>query len=556
VRTPSLTVNAVSNYIRFVLAVVCVFFLTPYLVATLGPSTYGLWSLALCVVGYLELLDCGLSTALMKFVAEYRGSGNREARDRLASTLFITYCVVATVAMILVVAVAWAAPHVFPVPAHTAGTAFYVVLIMGGRLALTLPLSLFMSVLFGEQRIWQINVFRSLSIVGYAILAWIVLGAGGGILALAVVNAIMMLLEHIGYFVACKAAMPDLVIRAGLFDIQLLRRVAGFSVFAMIVNAAAIVLLRTDPMIVAAFLPLSAVAIYALALRISEQILLLTKQFINAFSPVVAELHGAGSTQAIRDVFLRCTKFALAPTVAIVVPGTILSSDAIRLWIGDDFLPAAPILSVLLVAVVFRVVQESASNLLAMTGQHRLVASVAVGNSLLNVVLSLILVVPLGMLGIALGTLMSTSVVGAGILSYCACRRHHIRLANYLQHSAGCLVLPAAIQGAAVAVFSKYRTPETLVEVMTVSLLSAGLFAAAFYVWSLTENERRFAKEKLERLWRIIREAAARARGWVADDSTELTNKQKWQGRESVPVIPVPKVTAVGRYRNGYASHE
>ena len=58
--------NAVSSYANLIIGIVLSLVLTRVLLVHLGTSTYGLWIVLLSIVGYLGLLDVGVSTAVIR----------------------------------------------------------------------------------------------------------------------------------------------------------------------------------------------------------------------------------------------------------------------------------------------------------------------------------------------------------------------------------------------------------------------------------------------------------------------------------------------------------
>ena len=130
--------NAASNYARFVAAAVATFWLTPHLVGSLGAENYGLWTLAISVAGYLELLDCGLAAATMRFVAA-RGSDSDNDKRALVSTLNWLALALGVIVLVLggSVAAIWHGPL---------GT---LILLVTLRVSCNVMLSVFMGALFG-----------------------------------------------------------------------------------------------------------------------------------------------------------------------------------------------------------------------------------------------------------------------------------------------------------------------------------------------------------------------------------------------------------------------
>jgi O-antigen/teichoic acid export membrane protein len=513
-RARPLMLGALSNYGRFAVMMLGMLFLTPFIIGHIGQNDFGLWMLIVSVVGYFELLDCGFATATVKFVGQYRGAGDTERRNQLASTLLVVYAVMATVIGILAVGLSLSFGAIFEIGESQRDKALLVLLALSLKVALNLPLNLFLGILFGQRRHVLINSIRIIAYACYVAAVWIALSNGYGLVQVAALNAAIFVLEHVAFFIICRLCTPDLALSLRKFDYAVFKKAAAFSAFALLTNVSALVLLRTDPIVISFFLPLTAVALYALSLKIAEQVLMLTKQFINVFTPLLAQLHGAGDRAGVRQSFLISSKYGLASLSIISLPLMYWSSEAMELWVGPDFAASGPILLVLVLTMHFRVLQEGASNVLGMTGRHKYVAFTSILSSLLNVTLSLILVWPMGLMGVAFATAISTFAVGVCVVVRETRRSYDVGLLEYCRVIAAPVVLPAAFQLVVCAYLRSWRLPTTLLELAAYCSASSLVFVTTYYLLSTTNAERRFMEERfgwLSRLSRRWQSSPARA---------------------------------------------
>jgi O-antigen/teichoic acid export membrane protein len=73
--------NILSSYLRFVVSIGAVVFVTPLIIERIGLESYGIWALVLATVGLLGLMDFGLATSAVKFVAEKTGQSDNAGRN-------------------------------------------------------------------------------------------------------------------------------------------------------------------------------------------------------------------------------------------------------------------------------------------------------------------------------------------------------------------------------------------------------------------------------------------------------------------------------------------
>ena len=67
-----LLLNVLTNYVAKIATLATGFVMTPFMLHRLGADQFGLWVLVASVVAYGGLLDFGLSSAVVKYVARYR----------------------------------------------------------------------------------------------------------------------------------------------------------------------------------------------------------------------------------------------------------------------------------------------------------------------------------------------------------------------------------------------------------------------------------------------------------------------------------------------------
>lgn len=482
-RRTSVLVNAGANVLRCGVAIGVMFLLTPHIIRTLGADRYGLWMLVGALVGYLELLDLGFATATVRFVGACGRPEDVEPRNRLVSTLLLAYLVLGGVVLLAAhwVGATWAAG----LPVDDARLFGWVFALLAWKSATSLPMSLFQGLLFGQQRICLVSVVRATWSLLFGVGACWALSAGHGLAGLAWATCLTAWGEQLSLLAVCWRVTPGLRIGLRRIDAKLLRDVMGFSLFALVTNLSTAALLRTDPILIQWYLPLSAVAVYALALKIAEQLLLLTKQAVNAFSPLLAELGGAGNEREIRQVWLDSTRMSLLAMLTFAGPIVGWAPELLTLWVGEEFRGAAPLLAVLGAALLIRIVHECGANVLAMTGRHRLVAMVALASAVLNVGLSLAFLPVWGLAGVAWGTFVATALTAVPLLSI-VCRERALAGREFLLGTIWPAMRSAVALGAWIAALRCLVVPSNWLELFLLLAICAVVPPLAH--WSLARR--------------------------------------------------------------------
>jgi O-antigen/teichoic acid export membrane protein len=493
--------GTLTSYGRFALTAGVFLVLTPFVVRSLGTAEYGLWTLVFSTVGFFGVLDLGFGTAVVKFVGESRGLNSPRRRNEVLSTVLAVYCVLAVVACVALLVLSAGFSEWFSVDPGLETPALWVLWIVGIRsLVLGLPLSVFRGLLFGSERIPTVNAVQAGAVLAYGIGVWGTLSLGGGLIGLAVVNLVSMVLEHAAYAWIAYRVIPDLKLSVRLIRVSRLKEVASFSLFSLVGLLAGVILLRADPVIVSVFLSLSAVAVYGVALKVAEYGLVLTKQFVNVLTPYFARVGVQGASAELRDAFVRSSRLAVLPPAVALVSAAFLGDAALGAWVGPEFAQGGMVLTVLAASTLISAPQLVASSLLSMTGHHRFTALAAALAVVANVGVSLVLVGPLGLVGVALGTLTATVIVDAFFLVPRALRIQSLPRAAYARAVLGGIALPMTLQSAVLFSLGLGFALDSLVELAAAAGAGGAVFVATAWWTALEPGERAYVRNAVRRL--------------------------------------------------------
>jgi len=368
-----------------------------------------------------------------------------------------------------------------------------VLIILGVATAIQLPLSVFRGVFAGHQQ-WRVsNAYEILGSVLYCVVTLIVLPFSPDVTTLALINGVSITLALV--FNAAHAVKRFPGVSRSLHPRYAswgkLREIWGVSAFFALIAMAGIISTRVDTLIIQGWLDLRAIAIYALAARISQYVVGFGVQLAHALSPVVAELHGGEDEKVLREVWVDGSKFAVAVAAPCALALGILAEPFIKAWLGrPELLPAAGILQILLCASIINIVHSNSQNFLAMRGEQKALAGGMIGGEALNVVLSMALIGVFGLTGVASATLIVAIVVNAGFVMHRVTKQQKATRWFFYKKA----VLPSALPlvGSAltlVALMQLYPLTN-LVEVAVAAGIGLVVFWLLFWRLGMTDDER------------------------------------------------------------------
>src|SRR4051794_38055452 len=146
--------SAMAGWIYLASGMVYSLVITRYIVHTLGSESYGVWTFLVGLSTYADLFYLGLGASLVRYAAEYRGSGNLAALTRLASVVFTVYLAIAVVLVLLGTFLSPVVPRFFAsgISPELASLATVSCILIAVRLAALFCASAFGGLLFAYER--------------------------------------------------------------------------------------------------------------------------------------------------------------------------------------------------------------------------------------------------------------------------------------------------------------------------------------------------------------------------------------------------------------------
>ena len=461
----------------------------PFNVAHLGTAGYGLWMLTASVTAYFSVLDLGYSGALVKFVAEYRARHDDAALNEILSTTFFLFTAVGGVTYLVALAIAVGLGRLFPLAPEQIHTGRVVLLIISLTVAVGTPFNVFGSVINGFQRYDLNNLVGTASSVVTAVVNVAVLAAGFGLIELVAATTLVRLATYLIYRANAYGVFPALRIRVASVRRARLREVTRFSVYMLLIDCANKMNYSVDAVVIGACLNTSAVAVWTVGQRLAELTQRLTNQLNDVLFPTVVDNSAAARTTRLQAIFIQGTRLSLATVLPLGGAMILLAGPLVQAWVGAEFAGSVLVLRVLSVAVILRVGSATAGTVLKGAGAHRLVAVTNVGAAIVNLALSLALVTPLGLAGVAIGTVIPIGLASTLVLFPAGCRRVQLPLGRALTEAVWPAVWPAAVMTAYVLA-TRDLVPPTLAAVGVELAVACAVYAGVFVGFGLRAEQR------------------------------------------------------------------
>jgi len=330
-----------------------------------------------------------------------------------------------------------------------------------------------------------------------------VLLLGGGVLGMVAVNVAVLVAMQVPSVWLVYRAAPEL--RFGVRDASLarLRRVMSFSSSLFVMNAAGQLETKTDEIVIGALMPVSAVTPYAIAHRLSELPQMLTDQFLRVVPPLASELEAGAQRERLLALYTTATRLTLAVFLPLAGALTVLAAPILTLWVGAEYADYGYLVGILTLASLIDTSQWPGGAVLQGMARHRPVAVLSVASGIANLVLSVILCRRLGLVGVAIGTLVPTAVVCLGLVQPYAMRIIGASARQMLREVYLPALLPVPLMALTLYGLRSAFQPVSIVAVITVAGAGALVYAVAYFGMTAPADDRESGRRLIASALRV-----------------------------------------------------
>jgi O-antigen/teichoic acid export membrane protein len=395
---------------------------TPFLLGRLGVAAYGIWLLCQNIATYFNLFNLGfLSNAIAQYATNT--PDNPEAKNQLFSTLFfslVLFCLLSFPAYWYIHEHFETLFKIATVHVSMAKNVFSVVYIAFITLFLASTFDMILYYVLGKVITKNlIEIIRLLVLNGgyVAIMLW-----GGEMDDMAIFYLIIQLIVLIClYFFAKREAKFQLSFAH--FNVALFKSFFKPGFNFLLLNLANMVIFAGDNIMISALIGVEQLVLFSLSFKLSDIAIRLINKIVDVKSPLMIHYIKDKKYDLLKIEFNKLIYWSLGLSFMAMVGISLFGKMALNFWLGDKYLFDNTIIVLFAIFVMVNSLYYVCWIFLNLTGQHTRLSYVVFIEIGLNILLSIFLSKSLGLIGIALGTLIA-SILTSSWFAYWECYRY------------------------------------------------------------------------------------------------------------------------------------
>lgn len=357
---------ALLSYINLGISNIVGIVMTPFIIKMLGDSEYGLFALIGAFVGYLSILDLGLTNAIVRFVAQYRTQNDERGQENFLAVSLIIYIGISLAVVIFGTIMYLNAETLFgdTLSSDQMIKAKIMLLIFIFNIAITLPGGVFTGICNGYEHF----VFpRLLTICKYIIrtlLVILILYKGADALGLVILDSIINIL-FIATTIYYAFSKLKIKIKLHRFSHKLIKEIFGYSIWIFVFGMVYQFQWRTGQVVLGATTNTVVVAIYSVGVTLGLYFLTFGNVINGLILPkAVKSIYKNESTVMLTAEMIRISRITMLVLFYILGGFLVLGKEFVILWVGETYLEAWDVAFLIMIAYVMPISQGYAHAIL------------------------------------------------------------------------------------------------------------------------------------------------------------------------------------------------
>lgn len=307
----------------------------PYVFVTLGEERFGIYILVTGLIGYYGVLDFGIGSALIKYVADLYERNDNDSLNVYINTAILFHVIMGAASSVLVILFCEDILLLLNVKEGDLEAAKNSLYIASAGFLFTFISGAYKAVLQGLQLYKHTSIIDSLTNFFINIFLVVVLYLGYGLEGGVAANVFISFAALIVYIIFVRIHLPVYRFRF-IANLRSFKEIVNFSSYVFLSKVSGIFSTHIVRYVVSFYLGPAYVAYYIVASRILGAIGGLSSNAINAIFPLSAQMKAKEDDREIKRLFIKSSAIFASCFMPMILFVIVFSRTIITLWMGYE----------------------------------------------------------------------------------------------------------------------------------------------------------------------------------------------------------------------------
>jgi O-antigen/teichoic acid export membrane protein len=379
---------------------------TPFVVKNLGENYFSLWVVFLTWISFEGFILLGTPQALLRFVPFYLGKKEARNLNSLVRTYLVFYGLIAFLTGVALLLSYDFLFRYFDLPQDLYTTYTDSLKWMYFGLVLSIFNKVFISVNNGQERFVFYNSVLGLSIILRLLIIILFIEKGFIILPIAYFASQVFIgcLMLYSYFKSSVSIYKDFTFGDFNNDVAVFKTGLFFGMASLLMYVSDILRHQLDTLIILKNVDLASITHYKIGTTLITAINGLSAGLFSVILVRLSFHKGSSNEKHFNELSLRSYFYSSLLGTYFILGISLLSPEFLTLWMGEYDQRSLHIIYILLIPQLLMLTQYPSINIMYSVGQQKTLGLLTLLESLINFVISLILVKKIGIEGVVIGT--------------------------------------------------------------------------------------------------------------------------------------------------------
>lgn len=496
--------NAIANVIGTFGLIIIAFIMSPFLVNTLGDTKYGIWTIAVSFTGYMNLLDFGITSAVNKYVAEYNGSRDQQKINKIFSTAMILFCVMGVVIVLLSPIMADLVVSLINIDESLVSVVHLLIIIVSFDIGIFVIGGLYKGIFGGYQEYAVINYIQITSAIYKAVMFYLFLSNGFELISMGLVSITANLLSILIFYIVLRRMHPEVRFETRLFSKSSSSKIIHYSKYTFLAMFANQIIFYSDAFVIGYFMSAAAVTYYSIPWALSEYTKKISLAISQTYAPAISEKEAMGDLDHIKILYTNGVKYMIIISNLLSVGMLVLGGAFIAIWMGPKYRELCEtVLIILFINQYILGPQLISYAVLKGLAKQKRYSYMSMVVSILNLILSIMLVQKWGIIGVAIGAAIPQVLFHGLYVPWITLKILDMSAWDYFKKTYLLSIIPTFILLATLLLIREYQYPEGYFELLLSASLCTMAYLIAVYYFMLNSNEQVQVNNKISRYLKL-----------------------------------------------------
>jgi len=328
--------NVSWNFLGRIVPLIAAIFAIPVLINSLGIEYFGIFTLALMVIGYFSLFDLGIGRALTKFISVEIGTGKIEKIPIIVGTGLSIMFLFSIIGLIISIAISsWMVTSVLIVPIYLQEETIQIFYLLSISLPLVIMTSGLRGILESYQRFALLNIINIPMGVFNFVGPLAVLPFTNSLFPIVVVLVIGRLVGLLVLIISCYRVMNVPLKRVSIQQklIMPMLRFGGWMTVTAIIGP---IMVYADRFLISSVITIAVLAYYTTPYEMITKLWIIPGSIIRVLFPVFAMSY-ITDKERMSSLYFKSIKYIFLIMFPIAIIIVTSAYDLLTLWLGSEF---------------------------------------------------------------------------------------------------------------------------------------------------------------------------------------------------------------------------